>query len=426
MQIVLWRTQANGSILNRLTSPGNATVNDSTVDNLTILDNAADAAIAANEVLYTGRALSNVSPPAARYAVAHKNRIFLLGMEDPQAVWPSRKYQPGDAINFSDSLALQVPPWSGPLTGGASMDEKLILFQKTATGVMFGDGPNDLGAQSTWTPPERILPDVGCVDARTIVTGPFGVVFLSAAGFYLLDRGLQPHYIGGPVENVVNPFGAPQTVFTSAVLLATRKQVRWTSQSGICVVLDYTDILAEDADTPMQDRAKWHTFTGYWASDATLWRSTYVVCRSDNVLNQTVEQEVEGVNQDTWATGTFAVGNGGTLETGWIKLSNVANFQRVRRVIFTGSTNLDTHTFQLSVGYDYNTAYAYTSLIGPLPSAEPLLIDHKLQRQKCAAVRFLLRNIDPANTQRWSIDSLTLECGLKKGPRKTPATAKFA
>jgi len=103
VQIVLWRTQANGSILNRLTSPGAGIVNDPTVDNITILDNATDASIAANEVLYTSRALSNVSPPTARFVVAHKNRIFLAGMEDPQAIWPSRKYQPGDAVNFSDS-----------------------------------------------------------------------------------------------------------------------------------------------------------------------------------------------------------------------------------------------------------------------------------------------------------------------------------
>ncbi len=433
-RIVVWRTVLNGSTLFRDTPLNNSILNNTTTDTLGYTIIQADSAVNSNEILYTGRALSNIAPPAARYVVAHQNRLFLMGMEDPNLIWYSRKYVSGDGINFNDGLTLRVDAPGGALMGGASLDDKLVCFKETASYYFQGDGPNDLGQQNTFTPqPQPISGDIGCADARTIVKLPFGVIFLSKKGFWLLDRGLTPHYIGAPVENLVNPFGQPQLVFTSVQVLPKKNQVRWTTASGTCLLLDYTDAIAMDADPTNMDVYKWSVFTNYAAVDSAIWQSNFVHIGSDNA----VCQDSDSTNSDTRIVAgvTSTSGISGIAETSWIHLAGIQGFQRVWRALLAGATQGGAHSPTITVAFDYDgNQYTFGnpySPIGgmfiplPLPTAEPLQIRHGLYKETCEAVKFRIAFTPEINQAPWRLEDLTLEVGIKKGAFKLPAAVSL-
>lgn len=430
VRIVIWRTVSNGSTLFRLTPLTNSIVNDTTNDTTTYTDAAADSSINSNEILYTAGALANIVPPASRYAVAHQNRLFLLGLEDSNLLWYSRKYVAGGGINFDDSFTLRVNPWGGDITGGASMDDKLIVFEQTATAVLYGDGPNDLGSNNTFVTPQLVSQDIGCADARSIVSTPFGVLFLSNKGFYLLDRGLQMRYLGAAVENLIKPLGFTGVpAITSVQLLQDRSQVRWTlkpvgifsptgyvvDSPGVCLVCDYTDVLAADADE-ISDKFKWTTFTNYYASDAVIWNGSYIQIGSNNI----VKVDSESANSDASTTTQGIVG---VAETGWIKVKGVQDFQRVVRALFTGATNGSNHSFTVYIAYDYIPNFVESFSVGPLGITEPWQFRHMLSyKQKCEAIKFRIIS-SQETTAKFSIENLTLELGTKKGAFKLPASA---
>jgi len=418
-QIVIWRTVANGSTFFRSSPPGQGPVNNPSADTVTFTDNVADSNIQGNEILYAGGALANVPPPACQYAVTHRSRIFLLGLEDPNAYWFSRKWIPGQGINFNDGLQGQVTPWGGPLTGGASIDDKFIFFERTATAVMYGDGPDNLGQQNSFTPPDVINRDIGCVDARSIVVTTFGVLFLSLKGFYLLDRGLQFHYLGAPVEGLVNPYGSPQIVITSGNQLTARHEIRWTTSTGTLFVLDYADALAEGDEIASYDKLKWTTRTNYPAKDATLLQDTFVFAYDTGGAGREVVQEDDLSNRRVIPGNILGIA--GQIETSWIKVSGVQGFQRVWWAIFTGSANGAAHAFTVDVGFDYNPTYNYTFTF-TAGTTDPWQFRHKPHVQKCQAIRFRITG-DGANVARWSIESIALKLGVKRGLFKLPATA---
>src|SRR5262249_19695430 len=144
-RIVVWRTAVNGSTLFRDSALNNSTSNPYGTQSTTYTITQADSAVTGNEQLYTSGALANIGPPAARFPVSHQNRLFLMGMEDPGLIWFSRKYVKGAGINFSDVLTMRVDAPGGDISGGASLDDKLIVFKQTATYAVFGDGPDNLG-----------------------------------------------------------------------------------------------------------------------------------------------------------------------------------------------------------------------------------------------------------------------------------------
>ena len=78
---------------------------------------------------------------------------------------------------------------------------------------------------------------------------PEGLMFKSSKGIYLLSRALELKYIGADVE-AYNAFDV-----TSAQLIPTVYEVRFTLTNGVCLVHDYyvdqwsvyTNIAAVDA-----------------------------------------------------------------------------------------------------------------------------------------------------------------------------------
>ena len=158
---------------------------------------------------------------------------MLFRSDAPNDLMYSKMVYPGQPVEFNDALRMPIDPVGGKITALASMDEKLIVFEEDATFFIAGTGPNNLGQQNDFTTPERISTDVGCVDPKSVVLTPDGLMFKSRKGIYLLSRQLSVSYIGAAVEayNGLN--------FTSAKVVGELNQVRFTTSDGDCLVYNY-------------------------------------------------------------------------------------------------------------------------------------------------------------------------------------------
>lgn len=240
----IYRSLVNQSDLYRVGDihPASGLLNDPTDPSFTWTDGEADATTGTHPLLYTtGGYLDAVCPPASVAIATHKNRVWLIA-GDRRTVWFSTPYITGEAPRFHELLTLSVDDDGEPLTAIGSLDDKLVLFKRGSLYVVVGDGPNDTGAGSDLSSPERISSDVGCIDCRSVVPTPVGLFFQSPRGIMLLTRGLEVQFVGEAVIDTTTTYG----VCTSAVLVPNRNQVRFTMATadggggnGRMVVYDY-------------------------------------------------------------------------------------------------------------------------------------------------------------------------------------------
>ena len=214
MQLVIYRTQANQSALYRvssLTDPGLNSVNGS---DYYFTDSLSDAELAKRPKLYTQPLLANggilttvenqPAPPTG-LIVLHRNRIFLIPSTDALTLWFSKNIAPATPVAFSDTFTQSIDPRGGPVTALATIDDKLLLFKGDRIFFMVGQGPDDLGQNNDLINGAILITtDCGCIEPRSVVGTPVGIMFQSRKGIYLIDRSLAVQYIGASVERYNN------------------------------------------------------------------------------------------------------------------------------------------------------------------------------------------------------------------------------
>jgi hypothetical protein len=335
VRVVVYRTEGNGSIFYRLTSFAAPTLNDTTTDTVSYQDTAADTAITGNELLYTtGDVLENIAPGASSLVTSHRQRLFLSGGPNPNAVYYSKTSSAGAPMEFTDAFAFIVEQRGESITALASLDDKLVIFKRNAVFAVYGDGPNATGTLGEFADPQLITGDAGCIDARTVVSTSGGIMFKSTKGIYLLDRGLNVAYIGAPVEDWND-----ETV-TSATLIDDVNQVRFTTSAGPTLVFDYAI-------------GQWSTFTGLEAVDAVMWDGAFTLARSNGV----VWTESDGY-ADPIATVTMS------LTTGWLSPAGLQGFLRLYEFQILGHYRSE-HRLQVEIGYDFHDEFLFNETVRP-------------------------------------------------------------
>ena len=156
----------------------------------------------ADTLLYTtGGIIENDPPPPYVDIAVVNSRMWGIPSNNRSSVWFSKKLQPGVPPQWSAAFTVALPRGSNAMKGVAGLDEKVLLFSEDDIFVIIGDGPNNSGRGGSFTGPTRVASDVGCVKRRSIVEGPFGVMFQSAKGIYSIGRDLTVSYIGAQVED---------------------------------------------------------------------------------------------------------------------------------------------------------------------------------------------------------------------------------
>lgn len=240
VRIVLYRTYAGGSTYFRVmnsevpNNPGAAT-------QAMLRDEAVDTALGAPlyaQVEIPNAALVNVSPPPFSTMIAHSDRLFgAYG----KTVWYTKQLTFGEGYAFCDNFQFDVET-GGVITALASMDGALVVFKRDRIAFVDGSGPPDNGAGGDFSPPNFISADVGCIQPRSVVETPQGIMFQSLRGIEMLTRGRSlANYFGSRVEATL----AANPVITSAVLDEAKGTVTFSclpsedSETGVFVTWDY-------------------------------------------------------------------------------------------------------------------------------------------------------------------------------------------
>lgn len=396
-QTVLYRTQVNQTIFRRLP----ITYSSQAQGLLTFVDSTLDTALDSAEVLYTGSELENLAPPAPRLILAHRNRLILVPAESPTSWWYSKEIVDGWPVEWNDALVQSIASEGGPITGGGSLDDKLIIFQRRRIWYVAGEGPAPNGSANDYTQALPIPGDVGCISAESVVAVPDGLLFQAEKGIYLLSRALQLAYVGEPVE------AWNGDLVTSAVAVPDSREVRFSLASGVVLSFHYGE-------------GAWSVDTGIGAIAATLYVGRWAWLQP----NGTVWLERVGRYADD--RGTIAM----KAQSAWGSFAGVQGFERVWRAVLLGEY-LSPHRLRIEIAHDFEDAIVQTVEIDPaalLATGSGLYqFTFPITNQKCQAIRFTVTElpvVDGAGPgASWS--SLALEVGVKGGTRRLPAARSF-
>jgi hypothetical protein len=408
VRLVLYRTTDGGTTYYR-SALGSAWLNDTTADHVVITDTTEDADL--TEPIYTnGGVVENIAAPTCTALVVHRSRLFAL--VDGRTWWYSKQVVEGSPVEFSDLLTLAIDAPGGGCVAGASLDDKFVAFTESRIFYFLGEGPDSTGAQDSFSDAQPVNADVGCTNPRSIVTTPAGILFKSAKGIYLLDRSLAVTYIGADVE----AYNAD--TITSAVLLESTNQVRFTLDSGVALVFDYF-------------AGQWSVFTNIAAVDSVIWSGEHVYLRDDG----SALEETPGVFTDA---GSFIPLS---LKTAWLQFAGQQGYQRVYKAMVLGEYRSD-HTLKVDVAVDFNPtpvqsatftvdgpdAYGDDATYGsgsPYGGTFPRYQYRvRLTKQKSEAVQITVSDVQNGTPgESMSLSGLAFEIGRKVGLYKTPTGA---
>ena len=336
--ISVYRTEKAGTVFYKASSISAPNYNDTTVAGFTVTinDDLSDATLITRELLYTtGGVLENIAPPACKIIARFKNRLFLAGLEQKNVLWYSKEHVEGEAVNFSDVLKIKVDDTGGNITALGELDDKLIIFKASTVFALIGDGPLPTGAQNTFSVPQLIASDVGCIDPYSVVRTRLGLMFKSKKGIYLLDRGLQIQYIGAEVEEWND------LTITSASVVDEQNQVRFTTSEGRCLVYDLYF-------------QQWYTFTNINAIDSAVWQGKYLFLKSTAEIWRETKGQYLDVDVPIISTYVLAL----------LQFGQVQGFQRIFKINLLGE-NRGTHGLKIEVGYDYRDFYEERFIVYP-------------------------------------------------------------
>lgn len=381
VRIVLYRTEAGGSTYYRYKEFDNSDQTGLTWFRgyITFADVLPDAsayygqALSTRPRLYTqpgtnGTPLPRVAPSSLRYVVQHGDVVAGIG-DSGRRIWISAPRVEGEGAWFSDAMVVEVEDTS-PLVALASLDARLFAF--TATGIHVVDGSgfaeNGTGGYSL---PQRIASDAGCIDSRSVVSTPAGVLFQSPTGIALLSRAGQVTYFGAAVQDTL---AAYPTIYAATLDPANGRALFQCVSSGglgMTLVFDYA--------------------AGVWTTsqrgDTTPARAAAVIGGVYHYVTPAGQAHYE--LSTVYTDSTSWVGQ--TWETGWIKFTGLQGYQRIWRVLVR-LRRQSAFDLRVSFAFDYSDTYTevrdYTDaelfLAGP---SGPASLELAPARQRCTSMR---------------------------------------
>jgi len=386
--VAIYRTELNGSIfyfLKNVTYTSGLTTTSTTNDGL------ADASLILNNVLYTtGDLIDSAPAPLVKSMSIAKSRLWIVSPENNDQVFYSKKIYPNEAPQFNSVYSLQVQATGGNLQAVAEMDDKVIIFRENAIYVTYGDGIDEIG-NGSFADPQLLTMSLGCKYPRSIVLNDKGLFFMSYEGIYMVTRGLTVEYVGAPVENYNS------LTITQALNLVDRHQIWFMSAEGTTLVHD--DYFGT-----------WHAFTN---------QATYAACILNDgtpVYYRTLAAaKYPGklmIEDDTkYYDGASDNPIPITLETGWLSLTGIQGFQRMRTFTFVGTLN-DTLILKLYNDFETSENESFTILPATV-GTNPAQYQVKPTRQRTQGVKFKITLA--SLTGAFNISSMGIEAGVKKG-----------
>ena len=387
-----------------------------------LLDNMSDATLTAQPVMYRQPGVGgapvdrHISPPS-KVLCSHKDRLFCTDAYG-QRVFYSSFFVDGESAWFNPGFSFQVHGGSGPITGMASMDGRLIVFRQDSIFIVDGDGPPEGGGNGTeFSPPSKLSCEYGCIDYRSIVTTPEGIMFRSKRGIELLSRSLQVVWVGEKVRTTTALF--PYTVGS---FMDNESRVRW-------ILWDTTNFSAGAGHCK---ELVFHMNTGAWST------ATY---DADNQPRHGI-RTAEGARYacNGWLgyhhltdkrDGASSVFVPSKLTTAHIKVNGPQGRQRVYEVMMLAK-KAGNHAFKASLAYDYATSFTFSKTWEPayLNTLSLQELNLNPSRQDVLAVQLKVEDQAPADTGTYppgngfELLDITFEVAAKQHAAKVTADSK--
>lgn len=387
---VIYRTEANGTILYRASSLQNPMINDKNSKTWSLLDTLSDASLVGNDLIYTtGGVIENIAPPASDIFGTFKNRMILIPSENPFSWQYSQQSIQGVPIEFNDSFIATIDQNGGPITAIFDLDEKLLFFKQAFIFYTVGTGPSPTGANNDFIDAQLVATDTGCDERKSIARLPVGLMFKSLKGIYMIDRSLSVNYIGQDVESYND------NIITSAELIKTYNQVRFSINNGTVLVFDYLV-------------GQWSIYEGLSAVDAVIWDNRYTFIQADGKI----QKEDETVYTDDGAFVQLY------LETSWLQFAGIQGFTRVYKLQLTGEYE-SPHTLNVISRTDFDETNNQLVQIPVL--SDPGVYEYRIfpNIQKCGSMKFIIYDTQEAPFgEGLRLSAMTLQVGVKTGLNK--------
>jgi len=373
-------------------------INNTATDYYVYTDGLSDTDLQKQPLLYTNGELEDTPLPSCAIVETIGQRVMAASDEFPGRIYFSKPFTPGQAVAFNVNFAyIEACPGERP-TGIGDLDGRAVVLTRDAVYFIDGVGPDaNLRPANTFSV-RRIAQGRGCIDPRSVVSTPVGVMWRGIDTFMLLDRSLSVNPIGRAADRMATDYANVIGVTVDRGLSA----VRWTclaADGSTGIIVYYWEAKAWVLETP----------TPSSANDTT----ASAVVNDVQVLaaGDTVYARSGWTNPDsTW----FPL----VLETGWFDPGNIEGFQRVWRVMFK-LRKKGSHVLKLSVGYDGAATWArtYTIAQATIDSFTDLMdIPRHLGLQKCSRIRFRLEDDITQRVgtgQSYEALGLTLEFGVQ-------------
>lgn len=370
-----------------------------------------------------------IPPPACDVSAAWTNRLWVA--KNDRIYYSTEFSYYGTqrlAPEFNDVNVYQLD-FRGPITGLVPMDESLAVFTRSQVLMIYGEGNDGTGSGATLRH-SVIANGIGCIEPRSLVLAPaFGVFFQADRGIYLLSRETGVEYVGKDVEDLVREAGNVR----AATLLEDRHQVRFTVNgaptasdvSPRVLVYDYLRKLWSIIDAPEVGSASTERLNEMQA--ATSWRGEagevlHVFLQSGGLAIERAFDDT--VFADTTHTATVAIPI--DITTDWISLAGIAGLKRVREV---GINTRRLNDGEMSVDYFYDNDGSFNDAQTPetktWASPAPAYMPGMFAVQKVSAIKLrIYESGSVPQTENVRLEAITLKAGIKRGPRKVPASQR--
>lgn len=365
--------------------------------------------------IYTqsGAELEAAGPDGAAFSVTTSQRVWLAGFFRRDRVQYSKLYNAATANEyalapeFNDGFAY-LTPGGQTITGLAEMDDKVVVFTNSSIYAIAGNGPDDGGRNNDFSGLQLINSDTGCIEPRSIVSFPGGVMFQTPSGIFVLGRDLQLTFLGAQVREITEEFSE----VTSATLVPSANHVRFTlrKDGSSSIVLCY-DL----------DQGAWIRWEPRKDSGGTPVALNIVgSCLHDNKhylldADGTVWFEDQTTFKDD---GTIFVPM--TIETGWLQGAGQSGYQRVRTVAALCKSS-DPHDLTISAYQDFSSSpsqsYTWPAATIALQKLNEL-VELRTSTQKCTAFKIRITDSAAMTTstgEGYRCSGFAVELGGKAG-----------
>ena len=393
MSVVWHLTEANGSNYFRHVETIVDLSDKSGVIDHTFTDVPSSAAAAS---YFTGGVVVPDSPPPARHLVASSDRLWIINADNPREVWYSKLVRDLIAPEFSSSFVARVA--DDDIVGIAVMDEKAVLFGEHNIYAIFGDGPNDLGQQDTFSTPTIVAAGVSCTSAGSISRVPQGIVFQSRDGIQLLGRDLTVTNIGRPVEDTLGT-----STITRAVLIEADKSIRFIMDGSATILVFWYELGA------------WSTFTvPVGVIDACVhnglmvWTTFLEKLYVENRSRKDDADHSDGLPSHVEMA----------ITTPWIRPAGLHQQYKFRRMLVTGVKNED-HQLRIQAYYDDDDSSSDTTTktSDDVSALSPYRYEYRFHRQRLDSVKIRIRDgglLSGDPSDGFEILHMTLDVGVRE------------